>query len=71
MIEIKINKGNLEMDANAVGLVEFLTETIAIVWKLTEAYAEQRAISIDEAFEEIREKVELAKEWEEQKDKEE
>lgn len=67
MIEIKINKGNLEMDANAVGLVEFLTETIAIVWKLTEAYAEQRAISIDEAFEEIREKVELAKEWEEQK----
>ena len=55
------------MDANAVGLVEFLTETIAIVWKLTEAYAEQRAISIDEAFEEIHEKVELAKEWEEQK----
>jgi translation elongation factor EF-G len=66
MIEIKMNKGDLKIDANS-GLVEFLTETIAIVWKLTEAYAEQRSISVDEAFEEIREKVELAKEWEEQK----
>lgn len=66
MIEIKMNEGKFELNALA-DKSQFLAEAVLVVKELTGAYAQQRSISFDEAFEEIREKVELAKEWEEQK----
>ena len=67
MIEIKMIEGEFEMNAKA-GKVEFFTETVMVIWKMTEAYAEQRELSLDAAFEEIREKVqqciELEKKYE-------
>lgn len=57
MIEIKMNEGEFEMNAKA-GKVEFFTETVMVVWKLAEAYAELRELSLDAAFDEIRENVE-------------
>ncbi len=63
MIEIKMNEGEFELKALA-DKSQFLAEAVLVVKELTGAYAQQRSISFDEAFEEIREKVKLAKGWE-------